>query len=102
VPLAGRVDVFPQSASTARHRAVLRIDCDVPHQTEIYNETAVAHAVPGHAVPAAAHRDRQASLACVHHRRGDVVDVERPGDELWPPVEHAVEGAARRLIAAVI
>jgi len=57
VALAGRVDVFPQCASSsARHRAVLRIDRDVPHQAEIHDEAPVPHAMPGHAVPTAAYR----------------------------------------------
>jgi hypothetical protein len=102
VPLAGRVDVFPQSASSARHRTLLRIDRDVPHQAEIHDKAVVAHAVPSDAVATAAHGNRQARLSRIADRRRDVLDVERPGDELRPPVEHPVEGAPCRVVAAVV
>src|SRR5689334_14434280 len=55
VPLAGRVNVLPQSASSTSHRALHWIDRDLPHQAQIHDEAAVAYAVPGDAVTAASH-----------------------------------------------
>ena len=62
------IEVLPERAAATRCCPLFRIDDDAAHQSQVDDERAVAHAVPGNAVAAAAHRDRQVLLHCVLDR----------------------------------
>ena len=95
VTLAGRVEVFPERAALAGRSSRLGIDTHLAHQPQVDHQAAVTDAVSGDSVSSAAHRDREARSDRIAHSRDDVLDVERPHDELRPSLDHAVERRPR-------
>ena len=102
VAQARRIEILPERAAATGCRPLFRIDRDTAHQPQVDDERTVAHAVPGNAVAAAAYSDRQLVLDGVGDRGHDVVHVERPHDQLGPPVDHPVECDPRGFIAGVV
>ena len=102
VTQAGGIEVFPQRPAAAGRRPRLWIDRDAAHQPQVDDEPALADAVAGDAVAATANGDGQIPLAGERDRGDDVVDIERPDDQLRTPVDHPVEREARGVVARVL
>ena len=95
------IDVLPKRAAAACNALRIAIDDDAAHQTEIDDHRTITDAMPGDAVTAAANGNGKIRLSGVRDCRNDVVDVEWSNDQLRPPVDHAVERDARRVVVAV-
>src|SRR3989440_6065791 len=99
--LTGRVEVLPERAAAAPRRPGLRIDDDLAHQTQVDDKTPVADAMTGDAVTAAAYGHRQTTFARELESRDDIIDIERPRDQLRVPFDHPVERGSCNLEVSV-
>ena len=91
------VDVLPERATVDAHDPRRGVDRDrAPHLAQVDDQGAVGHRVPGHAVPAAADRDRQAEVARGHDRRDHIVVVADADDDRRPPLDRGVEASPAR------
>ena len=102
MPLAGRIEILPESSTAARHRPRSRIDGDIAHQTKVHHEAAVANAEARDSVTAAPHRHRQARLPRELDGNDDVGDIERPRHHLRTAVDHPVERSPRHVITDIL
>ena len=102
MPLARWIEVLPERPAAAGRRPRLRIDDNLAHQAQVDDETPVADAMAGDAVPTAPHGDWKTFLAGERDRGDHVVDVERAGDDLGATVDERVERRPRRVVPDVI
>ena len=95
------VEVAP--ARTALHAGspAHRIDLHAAHARQVDDQATVAHGVSRHVVPASAHRDPQRVLTRERDGRRHVRFVRAQDDQGRPAIDHAVEHAARLVIAGV-
>ena len=77
------------------------IDPRTLHPGEINHQTAIAERVPGHTVAAAADRQLEALLPGEVDRRDHVGRTEAARNQGGPPVDHAVEDLAGRVVLGV-
>ncbi len=96
------VQVLPKGTAAAGRGSRLWIHDNLAHQAQVGDETPVADAMTGDAVAAPSDGDRKIYLGRERDRRDDIVHIQRPSHEGRPPVEHAVEGCARRLVGGVL
>ena len=95
------VDVAPARAALCPGRRRRRVDVDRAHPGQIDHQAALGHRPAGDVVPAAAHRDLQPGVACMAHRRRDVVGVRTAGDQRGPAVDQPVVHPASGVIPLV-
>jgi hypothetical protein len=101
VGLGRLVEDPPRDARAAADRARVGVDVDRVEAAHVEGERSLADRGPVEAVAAAADRHRELLLARVGERQAHVVGVRRAHDHGRPPVDEAVEHAARALVALV-
>ena len=99
--LGGRVDLAEQRAAADAHEPVARVDHDVAHRPQVRHDRAVGDGLTGHAVAAAAHRERQILLAGGGDRRRDVFGRGARDQRGGAAVDGAVPDGASGVVARI-
>ena len=95
------VELAEAQAGAGDDDAALGVDGDPLERGEVEHDAAVADAEARHAVPAAAHGERQSAVAGGGEHGHDVVGVATARDDGGAAVDRAVEDGARVVVAAV-
>src|SRR5262249_40364798 len=80
----------------------VRIDPHALHRAQVDHEGVVGDAQTREAVPAAAHRGRQAVRARELDRRDDVGDAGAAGNQAGTPVDRTVPDLPRLVVAGIV
>jgi hypothetical protein len=100
--LCGAVELSQCEPGLGPDRPGLWINHDSLHAGQVEHDGAVAHRVSCDAVTAPAHRDRKTMSTCELDRADYVSGIQRPDYGQRVSINHAVEHAARGVIAAVL
>ena len=90
-----------EHAGLGANRSCFGIDADALHQGKVDDHAAVAHAVAGVAVAAAAHRDEKLVRAGKAHRLDHVRDAGAARDQRRVPVDRGVPHPPTLVVAVV-
>jgi len=102
VGLCVAVELAQREPGLGARRAPLRIHPYAPHLREVDHQAAVAHAVTGDVVPAAAHRYRELVLPSKAHAAHDVVGIGAPRDQGWALVDQPVPDHAGIFVCEIV
>ena len=97
----GGVEVAPGGAAAGPGAPRGGIDAHAAHAAQVDHQPALADAVAGHVVAAAAHRDRQAVGGGPLQGATHVIRRLADRDQRGPAIDHAVEDAPALVVAGV-
>ena len=97
----GAVELPQREPGFGPGRPRLWINPEGFHARQVEHDGAVAHGVPGDAVTAPAHREREVVSTCERDAAAHVGRINSPDHGERAPIDHAVEHRAGRVVATV-